>query len=197
MTCPIHNDARRARSGLAALAAALAAVLAACGGQGKPKVIDWDLSSSHTAADVGWPHDLELYFLEPVSSVRIALPEGRVFRGGDDVLAVKLSREGDEVRDIQIDYEPATTEDAYRRAISLATEWGLERDKLDEWIAERRAQRARGEENTSSRGLASAPGTATIGPDGPFVVIATRYSFDDSKPVIVALAFYWPRKDGA
>ena len=118
-----------------------------------------------------------------------------MFRGGDDVLAVKLSREGDEVRQVQIDYKPATTEDAYRRAVSLAEEWGLRRDRLDEWIAERRAQRARGEENTSSRGLASAPGRVTIGPDGPLVGIETRYSFDDSKPVIVALAFYWPRKD--
>ena len=196
MTCPIRTDARCARAGLAAVAATLVIVMAPCGGEGKPKVIDWDLSSSHTAADVGWPNDLDAHEIQPVSSVRIVLPEGRVFEAGDEVHDVNLLREGDEVRDIQIDYEPATTEEAYRRAISLATEWGLERDKLDEWIAERRAQRAGGEENTSSRGLASAPRTVTIGPDGPFVVIETRYSFDDSKPVIVSLGLIWPRKDG-
>jgi len=110
---------------------------------------------------------LDAHEIQPVSSVRIVLPEGRVFEAGNEVHDVNLFREGNEVRDIEIDYEPATTEDAYRRAISLATEWGLRRARLDEWIAERRAQRARGEENTSSRGLASPPGRSPSGRTDP------------------------------
>ena len=69
---------------------------------------------------------------------------------------------------------------SYRRAIFLAKEWGLRRDRLDEWIAERRAQRARGEENTGSRRLATDPWN-TIGPKRPTVSVETRYSFDGTQ----------------
>ena len=191
MTCPIRTSGRPGGPRLARLLAVVLLGLAACGGEGKAQVIDWDLSASHTAADVGWPNDLDSHSIEPVSSVRIALPEGRVFRAGSAVSDVTLDREGDEVRVIQVDYEPATTEDAYRRALALAKEWGLDRTKLDEWIAQRRAQRAKGQENTSSRGLATRAGR-TIGPGGPQVGVETRYSFDDAKPVIVDLTFHWP-----
>lgn len=177
--------------------ASMAVLATACNGDGEARVIDWDLSSSHTAADVGWAGGLDTREISPVSSLRISLPEGRVLRAGDEVHDVTLERDGDLVRLIMVDFEKSTTEDAYRRAVRLAEEWGLRRDKLDEWVAKRRAQRAQGEEDLSLRGGATAPPGTTIGPGGPAVSVEIRYSFDDAKPSIVSLELVWARDQPA
>ena len=32
-----------------------------------------------------------------------------------------------------------------------------------------------------------------LGPDGPVPTVEIRYSFDDERPSLVSLKFYWPR----
>jgi hypothetical protein len=63
-------------------------------------MIEWDLSISHTTADVDWPKpDLTAVEISPVESVEIRLPAGRRFSGdGELVHDVTLDRRGDLLR---------------------------------------------------------------------------------------------------
>jgi hypothetical protein len=68
-------------------------------------MIDWDLSTSHSTADVDWQKpDLTAIGISPVESVELRLPARRRFSGeGDLVHDVTLNRRGDLVRGFQID----------------------------------------------------------------------------------------------
>lgn len=189
MTCliPIRRLGYR---WLAWLAAAVACLTVACTPE-EPAVIDWDLSDSHTAEDVGWPNELSMTEFSPVASVRIRLPGDRMFQAGDEVHDVTLEREGDLVTLVQVDFEPQTAEDAYERAVILAEEWGLRRAGLDKWFRQRMAGRAAGHEDVTSTSLATAPAGQRLGPEGPSVSAEIRYSFNDERPSLVSLQFFW------
>ncbi|MGH8908569.1 MAG: hypothetical protein ACRD0K_19245 [Egibacteraceae bacterium] len=151
----------------------------------------WDLSESHTMRDVNWPNNLDAVELRPIASVEIDLPQGRAFHADDDIRAMYLNREGDEVRSILVKFEKATTEAAYERAVALAREWDLQTNQLDSWFAERKAQRAAGDEDLMSTTLATNP-DAQLTPGVPDVSLEILYSFDDELPSYVAVEFFWP-----
>lgn len=159
----------------------------------KPEAIDWDLSRSHTMADVRWPRpDLELTEISPVESVRIRLPGGKVFSAGEEIHDVTLEREGETVTYVQIDSDPRSTEDVYRLAVDWAEKWDLPREPLERWHRERLAGRASGTENVRSTVMTTQPGSRPVG-DVPVATLEIRYSFNDELPSLVSLQFYWGR----
>lgn len=186
----------------AAVLAVIALALAGCGGGGSGGAgssqakIDWNLAQRHDVAAVHWPagtRDLDATELKPVDSVRIALPGGRSFEAAGNVAAVFLHREGERVDEITIDSVPMSTDDAYKLASKWAREWNLDTRRLDEWHAERVAQRKRGKEDKSSTAEAANNKEFVGGQDDPNPSVEVQYSFRDDKPSIVALDFFWPR----
>jgi hypothetical protein len=170
------------------------ALTAGCssGGGGGDEMIDWDLSDSHTTADVDWPKPGQSAVqVEPVDSVRIRLPAGRAFEASDGVRAVGLERKGDEVTTVQLDSEPQSTDDAYQLALRWAKEWDLPRRPLDDWYRDRRAGRERGQEDLTSTALATAGPDERIGESGPVPSIRILHSFMDDRPSLVSLRFFW------
>ena len=162
-----------------------AALAAGCGGGGDAAVIDWDLTRSHTTADVDWPKpELDSTVIEPVESVRIRFPGGKTFASdGDVVHDVTLARESaqaEQVDYIQIDSHPRTSEDAYRLAVRWAEEWGLPREPLDDWS---KGGQAGGALTTATR--------AEAGPGGVIPAVEIRNSFEDERPSLVSLQFSW------
>lgn len=189
-------------------AVVLAAIaLAGCGGSGgggggggsSHLKIDWNLAQTHDVATVQWPEgtrDLDATELKPVDSVRIALPGGRSFEAAGNIAAVYLHREGERVNEITINSVPMTTDDAYKLASKWAREWNLDTRRLDEWHAERVAQRKRGNEDKTSTAEAGNNKEFVGGKNGPNPSVEIQYSFRDDKPSIVALDFFWPRPKG-
>jgi hypothetical protein len=180
-----------ARDRLAVLLLATGLALSGCGGDdesgGEMKRIDWDLSKSHTTADVDWPNpDLEATEISPVGSVRIRMPGGQAFSAGDGVVHdVTLERRGDEVITVQIDSHPRTHADAYDLAVEWAKPWGVPTKPLDDW---RRGVDSDGDPTVE----AIAPDAPVGGPDGPEPTVQIRKSFDDERPSLVSLQFLWP-----
>jgi hypothetical protein len=171
------------------LAACLFLALIGCGGSDSASgdddaMIDWNLSSSHTMADVDWPKpDLSAVEISPVEQVRIALPDGRSFEAdGDTVHDITLDRRDRIVRNLQIDSHPRSEADAHELAVRWAEEWGLSREPLDRW----RDGAAKTPAITSGR-----PGER-VGDDGPVPAVEIRNSFEDDRPALVSLQFYWP-----
>jgi hypothetical protein len=172
-----------------ALVACLVLSLTACGGSnsdaepGDPAVIDWDLSRSHTVGNVDWPKpDLSAVEISPVDEVRIELPEGRSFESdGEVVHDITLDRRGRIVRNVQIDSHPRSAADAHKLAVRWAGEWGLSREPLDRW-----------RENGKTPAITSAPAGKRIGDAGPVPTVEIRNSFEDERPALVSLSFYWP-----
>jgi hypothetical protein len=168
----------------------LCAMLAAAGcGESETEssegtMIDWDLSISHTAEDVDWPKpDLSAVEISPVDSVEIRLPAGKRFSGdGELVHDVTLDRRGPLLRGLQIDSHPRTRDQAYELAASWADDWGLSRQPFDEW---RDGARKTPVLSTARQG-------ERIGQDGPIPTVEILNSFEDERPALVSLQFYWP-----
>lgn len=167
-----------------------AGLVSSCRGN-KPASIDWDLSRSHTLADVDFPRpDLTANEIAPIDSVKIRLPGGKVFTGGDELHNVSLTRDRDVVTELQIDTKPLTTDEAYRVALRRADEWGLPRGPIEEWHRERLAQRERGKEDIDSTALSTVSGL-TVGEGGPNPSLKILSSFVDDRPSIVSVRFFW------
>ncbi len=115
--------------------------------------IDWDLSGRHTHAEVTWSTkypDAYTTQVKPVESVRIRLPEGKVLRMDDqasDVILYRRSQgpeplpgpEGEVLVTVEVNSDPLTVEDAYRRALPYVKQFDLPRAQLETW--RRRRQR--------------------------------------------------------
>src|SRR5215470_14990265 len=117
------------------LAIAGAVVGAACvmGGQSIPHVT-WNLRQSHTKADVGWKDSLDATSTSETADVTILLP-------GDRSLSVRAVREdfqasGDDLESVAVLYPPTSDDAGYQEARSVARQWGLSTDALDEWHQE-------------------------------------------------------------
>jgi hypothetical protein len=147
-------------------------------------MIEWDLSISHTTADVDWPKpDLTAVEISPVESVEIRLPAGRRFSGdGELVHDVTLDRRGDLLRGVQIDSHPRTRDQAYQLAARWADEWDLSRQPFDLWRD--------GERKTPV--LSTARQGERIGGKGPIPTVEIHNSFEDERPALVSLQLYWP-----
>jgi hypothetical protein len=170
------------------LAACLLLALTGCGdsdpASGDEAMIDWDLSRSHTTADVDWPKpELSAVEISPVGEVRIELPEDRSFTAeGDVVHDITLDRRERIVRNVQIDSHPRSETDAHELAVRWAKDWGLSREPLDRWRD--------GEVRTPV--ITSARRAERIGDAGPVPAVEIRNSFQDERPALVSLQFYWP-----
>jgi hypothetical protein len=171
-----------------AFVAGLLLALAGCGGSepasGEGTVIDWNLSRSHTVGDVDWPKpDLSALEISPVDEVRIELPEGRSFESdGEVVHDITLDRRDRIVRNVQIDSHPRSAADAHELAVRWADRWGLSREPLDSWR----------DGATKTPVITSARRAQRIGDAGPLPAVEIRNSFDDERPALVSLSFYWP-----
>jgi hypothetical protein len=171
-----------------ALVACLLLALTGCGGsesaEGDEAMIDWDLSQSHTMDDVDWPKpDLSAVEISPVEQVRIELPEGRSFESdGDTVHDITLDRRGRAVRNLQIDSHARSAADAHALAVRWAEEWDLSRVPLDRWR----------DGATKTPAITSGRPVERIGDDGPVPSVEIRNSFQDERPALVSLQFYWP-----
>jgi hypothetical protein len=200
--------ARRREPGQFVLCLFAVLLLAVCS-EGTPNVIDWDFSESHRPADAGWDlseeerddPDLDATQIESVTSVRIRLPGGRVFEAGDEVRDIILGREGDLLDELQITFQEQTAEPAYERATALVREWGLDGRNIDEWFAEAKGKTGDEAADIDVSGafaevLGPGPEAGRIGPDGPFVSVEIRYSFDDDRPWLVGYELLWPRPEG-
>jgi hypothetical protein len=169
-----------------ALVAAALLLCGACVNQGG-KTIDWDLSSSHTSEDVGWPEDRDAatqVAFEDVESVNLTFPGGLTLEADDEVLRVWAERVGDEIVLVQVDFEIQTPEDALERAKDLAEEWDVDTEPLDEWFDQIPELDAGAE--VSHNALALGEETAGVKPQ-----IEILYSFNDERPSVVTAVMNW------
>jgi hypothetical protein len=175
------------------LAAALACALLLAGGCGdEGTMIDWDLSDSHTTADVHWPKpDLNAVEVKAADSLRIRLPEGRVLSENGVVDHVNMGRDGKLVTSIHVDSKPRSTDDAYELAKRWAKDWGLPAQPIESWHEQRVAGRKRGDEDVLTTTSTGAKPGSTIGKDGPQPSLQIRHSFEDDRPSLVSLQFNW------
>ncbi len=164
--------------------------------------IDWDLSARHTLDEVDWPKkSLDLYTtrLEPVESVRIRLPGNDVLKmteRASDVILYRRSNgpellpppEGDVLTEIEVYTVPLGVEDAYRRALAYADQFGLSRAPLQGW----RRRRERGADDVTDRTTTAASERHLGAKDGPIPDVELLYSANEERPWVVKVALYWP-----
>lgn len=200
----------RAPAGIG-LIVAVSLALAACGGEryrpGRPVTVDWDLSESHTRAQVTWPKDQrDLYTaqLRPVRSARIRLPRGELIdiKGGlDDIGLYRLAQgpeplpgpKGEILEAIEIYSDPLTVEDAYRRALHHADQFGLSRVPIRQW----RERRERGVEGLTDRTATTFWDRRLGGENGPVPTVELLDSGDEARPWVVMISLYWEPPPGS
>ena len=161
-------------------------LLAGCMNE-ETKAISWDLSSSHTLEDVGWPDDRDAstqIAFEDIESVDVTFPGDLTIEAGDEVHRIWVERDDNEVVLVQIDFENQTAEDALDRAKDLADAWDIPTEPLDEWFDEIPAQEGGAEVSHN----ALAPGEAI---DGIKPEVHVLYSFNDELPASVGLVVNW------
>jgi hypothetical protein len=178
------------------LAGAAALLLAGCGGGAAPGeaekrvTIDWDVSGSHTPADVDWTRtgsDVDSREVRPNGPVRIRLPGGAVLDEQSGVRRVGLDREGDDVTSITVFSEPLSVDAAHERAAGWAKQFGLPTAPLDRWQA-----KARTEKPPDITAGQSIDNHRFLGPEGPVPSVELRTSFDRERPVVASVQFFWP-----
>jgi hypothetical protein len=168
---------------------AAAAALAGCGGDGGgatgKTMIDWDLSHSHTTADVDWTQpDLDAVSIKPDGEVRIELPGGREFRApAGQVHEVFLRRRGDTVVEVQLNGPSESVEDAHAVATGWAADWDLPRKPLDDY----------------AKGGPQAPNaqTSAAAKDGFAVAVKLLGGFSSERTAAAAFQFGWVGAGGA
>ena len=175
------------------LALAVAALaLAGCGdddavSEGDPVTVDWDLSQGHEVDQVEFVRpELTANELTPIESVRLRLPEGKEFAPEDGVVHdVTLAREGDQLTTLQVDSDPMEAEAAHELALEWAREFELSEEPIETWFSRQ------GDDGAPTNTLtAPKPGT-TIGEGGPAPSVQIRNSFEDDRPAIVSVQFFW------
>jgi|GEM_PF-6111619 len=168
---------------LAAVAAGLLLV-AGCGSDdGTPMKIDWDLSKSHTMQDVDWP-DPSISSIEPrpLDSVRIRFSGGRELHETSGMKKLALDRVGETVTELGLHSANLTADDAYELALRWARQWDLPTEKLEAWHAA----------GAKRYNIVAYDPKAKPAAGDPNVSLKVLYSFDDDRPVSIALNFFWP-----
>jgi hypothetical protein len=184
------------RTGLAALLAAV--LLAGCGlttssggdhtstdDGGKAMVLDWDFSKGHTVADApGFDTDLDAADLRPIERLHFTFPDGSSFSAtGDEVRRVTPSRDGATVREVNVISQPRSAADVHALATTWAKQFDIPTANLDRWQAD----------GAPDRPVTATDNSHTLGPGGPVPSIEIDTSFDDDRPWLVVLSFYWRR----
>jgi len=158
--------------------------------------IDWDVSRSHTMDDVHWLakyRDLSSIEIQPVGAVHIRFPGGQAFTATDGIESIGLDREGNSVIDVSIFSGPRTTEEAYRLAITWISAFKLPRKPIDEWYAQQHGP----VQHRTATPLTYTPAGQTVGPHGPEPSLKLLDSFQDARPLVVSLDFFWESHAGA
>lgn len=165
---------------------ALVLLMTGCGvDYGPPKTVGWDLSASHTMLDVMWSDpSTDAIELRPIKVLRIALSGGRRVSEDSVIKRVTLFREDEQITELQIYSHPATVAEAHALALRWCKQWKLDQTMLDAWRADGGTEF----------------GTISFDPDAkrdrnPEVSLDASPSFDDDKPVVVALVFFWQPPD--
>ena len=94
------------------------------GGRATPS--DWDLSKTHTVADVGHPFPADgsaEAYVPNITQLRIGLPEDQEFRIEDRAGEVRMTRSGDVITKLAASFGEPTPQEAHRLALDLADEW--------------------------------------------------------------------------
>lgn len=173
-----------------ALAAVALLALGGCGDDGgstKSKsdvtMIDWDLTKSHTIHDVDWPKpDLDAVSVKPRGEVRIRLPGGRTFEAAPGVIhEIFLRRDGDTLKDVQLNGTPLAPAAAHGLAVRWAGEFRLPRKPLDAWL----------DQNPGSAGQRQNAQASGPAKDHFAMVVKLLYSFNAERPAIPAFEFGW------
>lgn len=168
------------RAAALAVLAALAAVLAGCGGDRVD--VRWDLSSGHEASRVAWPND-ESEFDTKTGSVRIRLPGGRVFNAGaeaDSVRCIRLERQL--IYACAVYYDRTSIARACAFALELGRRWGPGTSDTRIWCREAKAQLAAGgKKRIATPPFNGAPPSARPigGPGGPRPEVELRTVAND------------------
>lgn len=162
-------------------------------------MINWDLSKSHTKADVGWKGDDNANQVSPVRSVRIALPRGMVFEAKADVREVILDAEGDTLKEVTVTFNEQTAEDVVARARELSNRFEFtDNGTFDKFLRDVRQLRSerRDESADGGRGGSSGfpPGTK-LKLDEPSIGVSILDSFDDKKPWLIDFGMSWYKGD--
>jgi hypothetical protein len=174
------------RRALSIVAIAGALLVTACGGSA-PQVT-WNLRDSHTKADVGWKDSLDATSLSQTVDVTILLP-------GDHSATIMAVREdfqasGDQLTAVAVLYPPATNDEGYKQAKSVAGQWGLSTAALDEWHQEILQARQHGQPESQVPYFREMVGVP-LADGGPIPVATIIQSSDDGKPFQLRLEFQW------
>jgi hypothetical protein len=151
------------------------------------RVISWDLSTSNTARDVDFDPTAEVdgTVIEGVESIRIELPDDRIFEADTDIHDVTIGTQGEKLQLVAVEFQPQSVEDAYRRAVALAEEWDIPTANIDKWY--RIASRPN--DDLTTQGL-SGSRDVIGGPGGPRPYVELR-PFDEDAPALVSFQFQW------
>jgi len=152
---------------------------------GEALTLDWNFSEGHSVADApGFDTDLSAQDLRPIERVHFRFPDGSAFSAtGDDVRRVTPSRDGDTVREVNVISQPGSADDVYALATRWAKEFDIPTANLDSWHAD----------GAPDRPVTATDNTHTLGAGGPVPSVEIDTSFEDDRPWLVVLSFYWQR----
>lgn len=169
------------RSRLLVLALIAATLVPGCRitmGEEEPAVkAVWDLRTSHTVDDIGWPesHDGSTYKVDPPpGELTILLPEEISVEGPFDVIANRPFQrderaDRDQLEYLVINYDREPVADAARRAAELSRLWGIDGSRLAEW-----GIRNAGRVDLSAGGAMESTGSQPLTDAGPSMSIKAR-----------------------
>ena len=145
-----------------------------------PVVLDWDLSRSHAAGDVGWTDlargqrfwqgDVRLTLKLPSRTVAFELADVRADRSGDLLSALVLRG------------RPLTLDEAYAEVARRVDELELPRRDLDLWRDDMRSGDFRKDRVFATRRNDLRPALS----------LEVKHSYDDERPWYLAWEIAWP-----
>lgn len=100
----------------------------------KGEPLHWDLSKTHTVADVGHPFPADgsaEAYVPNITQLRIGLPQDQEFRIEDRAGEVRMTRSGDMIAKLAASFGEPTPQEAHRLALDLADQWRAPTAALD------------------------------------------------------------------
>jgi hypothetical protein len=143
-------------------------------------VLEWDLTRSHRAADVGWPDVFrDQRFWQGDVHVTLKLPQRVIVC---DVADVRAERSGEDVTVIQLRGHPLTLDEAYAEVARRIVELDLPRRDLDKW-----------REDVRSGDFQKDRVFATRRNDlRPALSLEVKHSYDEQRPWYLSWELAWP-----